>query len=301
MNKAAALLRLTRPRQWTKNLLVFAALLFAGQTGNAAAWQAAGLAFVAFICASASVYAINDVKDRHADAEHEKKRHRPVASGLVAPGMALVLAAILVVGALALGFSINTPTLAAVACYLLLQFAYVYKLKTVALLDVFVVASGFVIRAIAGGMAISAPVSGWLLFCTGALALMLGTAKRRQEFRSEKGHLTRAVLKGYSEKALDSLVVFSATLAALAYGIYALESPTGRQHPMLMATTPFVLFGIGRYLLLVFGQEVGEEPEEVLLRDPAIILTVVGFVVCAAWALSTGVTPGSPSGLSVGP
>ena len=123
MNKASALFRLTRPRQWTKNLLVFAAILFAGQTGSAAAWQAAGLTFVAFILASASVYAINDVRDRHADAEHEKKRHRPVASGLVSPGTALVLAAVLVVGALTLGFSINSATLAAVASYLLLQFA----------------------------------------------------------------------------------------------------------------------------------------------------------------------------------
>ncbi len=301
MTKAAALLRLTRPRQWTKNLLVFAAILFAGQTGNADAWQAAGLTFVAFIFASVCVYAINDVRDRHADAEHEKKRFRPVASGAISPATALTLAAVAAVAALGLGASINTPTLIALGSYLLLQFAYVYKLKTVALLDVFVVASGFVIRAIAGGTAITAPVSGWLLFCTGALALMLGTAKRRQEFRSEKGHLTRAVLKGYSEKALDSLVVFSATLAALAYGIYALESPTGQQHPMLMATTPFVLFGIGRYLLLVFGQEVGEEPEEVLLKDPAIILTVVGFIICAAWALSTGNVSGGPPGLSVGP
>jgi len=280
-----AALRLARPRQWTKNLLVLAALVFAGRFTDLAAWQNAALTLLAFILASASVYSWNDAFDAPQDRLHPKKSKRPVASGAISPGSAYGLALAWAVAGLALAYFVSPVVAAWIGFYLLLQIGYTLGLKHINVLDVFIVAAGFVIRAAVGGFAINAPVSNWLLFCTGSLALMLVTAKRRQEFRSSPDARTRPALDGYSERALDALVLFSAALSALAYCIYAIESETALRTPFLIATAPFVLFGIARYLVLVFGQDVGEEPEEVLLGDRTIQLAVVGFMVAAVFAM----------------
>ncbi|MBX3097083.1 MAG: decaprenyl-phosphate phosphoribosyltransferase [Fimbriimonadaceae bacterium] len=288
-----AVLRLARPRQWTKNLLLLAALVFAGRFSDPVAWKEAGLAFLAFVLASAGVYAWNDAYDAPQDRNHPKKKNRPVASGAISAPLALTFGISWALAGIVVAYIVRFELAAWVAVYLVIQVGYTLGLKHVNVLDVFLVASGFVIRAAAGGVAINAYVSNWLLFCTGALALMLVTAKRRQEFRSSGGEITRKSLDGYSERALDALVLFSATLAALAYCIYAIESENALRTPLLIVTTPFVLFGIARYLVLVFGQDIGEEPEEVLLTDRWIQAAVLGFIIFSVVAVSGQVDNGS--------
>jgi len=290
----SALLRLARPRQWTKNALVFAAILFAPFGQSAQAWINVGLAFLAMVLLSAAVYAINDVRDAEADRLHPRKKNRPVASGRISPALALSAAGLYVVLGLGIAVAIGTQALVVCALYLALQLAYVYSLKHIAVIDVFAISLGFVLRAQLGAVAVPVAVSGWLIFCTGALALMIATAKRRQEFRAEhhQESATRPALRSYSEKALDALVLFSAGLAAIAYGIYAIDSPAAARNPNLLATALPVLFGISRYLVIVFGSDEGEEPEEVLLTDPGIWLALVGFLITAIWAL--GFSPARP-------
>jgi 4-hydroxybenzoate polyprenyltransferase len=176
----------------------------------------------------------------------------------------------------------------AVGCYLVIQLAYTFGLKAIPLLDVFIVATGFVLRAALGAVAIHAYISGWLLFCTGSLALMLAFAKRRHEFISQgdqRGE-SRPSLLGYSRSALDALVIFAASGAFMSYGVYAIESETARRSPALILTIPIVLYGVMRYLFLVFGREEGGEPENVIFGDPHMILSVILFVALALFAMS---------------
>jgi 4-hydroxybenzoate polyprenyltransferase len=174
-----------------------------------------------------------------------------------------------------------------VAAYLVLQALYHWGLKAIAVADVFCIASGFVLRAALGAAAISVQISGWLLLCTGALALMVGFGKRRAEYvaMGTDRTRTRAALGQYSERALDALVSTSATGASLCYGVYALESPTAQAHPGLLLTTPFVFYGVCRYLLMVFRGDDTGEPENLFWRDRHLIVTVIGFLVTAGVAM----------------
>ena len=171
--------------------------------------------------------------------------------------------------------------------YVVLQLAYNFWLKRAPVIDVMVISTGFVLRAALGAIAISAFISGWLLFCTGTLSLLLASAKRRHEFRlqgDDRGE-SRPALLGYSGSALDAMVVFSASISGIAYGIYAIESETALRHPALILTVPFVVFGILRYLFLTFAKDEGGEPESVLLGDWQILLSVVLFLAAAFYAL----------------
>jgi 4-hydroxybenzoate polyprenyltransferase len=286
MVKAA--IRLLRPKQWTKNLLVFAALIFAHRYGDPMDVQLAVVAFFALCMFSSSVYALNDVLDRDRDRAHPTKKDRPIASGAVSStaGVALSIAAMLV-GTL-LGAFVNPYFLIGLFGYLGLQVLYNLWFKHTPVLDVMVVSTGFVLRAALGAVAIDATISGWLLFCTGMLALLLACAKRRHEFHLQgdgRGE-SRAALLGYTAAALDAMVVFSAGVAAIAYGIYAIESDTAQSYPALILTVPFVVFGVLRYLYLTFAKSEGGEPENILLGDWQILATVVLFVASAFLALS---------------
>lgn len=283
-----AVLRLLRPKQWTKNLLVFAALLFSAKLTDLTADLHSLGAFVAMCLASSATYIFNDIADRDKDKLHPRKRFRPIAAGEVSVTLGFALGVVLLVVAAAIAISVNAWVLAMIGFYLVLQVAYNGWLKKMAVADVFVIATGFVLRAALGAQAISVTISGWLLFCTGALSLMLGFAKRREEFISQAEEIsaTRSSLADYNRMSLDVMVAMFAGVAVMSYWIYCLDSPTAKHYPSLIATAPFVTYGVARYLLEVFVNNEGGEPADILLRDRHVIASVVGFLIAALISLS---------------
>lgn len=283
----AAVVRLLRPKQWAKNLLVFAALLFTGNLRDPHLLPLALMAFAAMCLTSSATYVFNDLADAERDRAHPRKKNRPVASGLVGTSLAWAIALVLLAAGVGIAALINRTSLAVVVGYLLIQAMYNIALKRIPVADVFCIAVGFVLRAVLGAAAVSVPISGWLLFCTGALALMLGFAKRRQEYVSQGSDAaSRESLAGYTKAALDAMVMVYAGAAILCYGIYCLESPTAKKYPGLVVTALFVAYGISRYLWLVFAQNEGEEPETLLFKDLHILLSVILFIAAAAAAMS---------------
>jgi len=270
-----------RPRQWSKNLLVFAGLVFAAKLGDASRWVEALAAFAAYCAISSAAYLVNDVRDREDDRLHPVKRARPIARGELSPRTALGLATALAAVALALVAALGPVSVAFLLAFAALQAGYTLALKHIVLLDVLAIGALFVIRAAAGAAAVDVRISPWLLLCTALLALFLALAKRRGELvlvgaRQAPG---RPVLEGYSLELVDQLVAIVASSTVLAYSVYTL---TARDSKALLATVPFVIFGVFRYLLLVHRDDVGEEPEQVLLTDVPIILAVAGWIVSAA-------------------
>ena len=253
-----------RPQQWTKNLLVVAALLFAAQAHVPRLCYLAFLAFGGFCLASSGVYVLNDVLDREADRAHPRKRCRPVASGLVRPATAVVIAVLLLCAGLVL---MGLTTLGAFSClcaYLLLQAAYSTWLKHIVILDVMTIAAGFVLRAAAGAYAIDVLISPWLLICTVLLALFLALSKRRSELlASGDPQFHRQVLGDYSLAFLDQLIAIVTSCTVLSYVLYTFSEQTMRKFPshLMPLTSPFVLYGIFRYLYLIHQKSGGGEPE----------------------------------------
>jgi 4-hydroxybenzoate polyprenyltransferase len=281
---AAALFVSLRPRQWVKNLFVFAGIIFGARAGDPVRWVEAIACFGAFCAASSAAYLVNDVRDAPFDRLHPIKRARPIARGEISPSLALATAAVLAALAVGLGVALNLLTLALIAAFLALQLAYSLRLKYVVLLDVLVIAGLFVIRAVAGAAAVDLPISDWLVLCTALLALFLGFAKRRGELVLN-GHgkvKTRAVLDSYSLELVDQLLTIVAASTIVAYGLYALENPASA----MPLTMPFVLFGVFRYLLLIHRDDLGEEPERVLLRDKQLLAAVVLWASTAAIILA---------------
>jgi 4-hydroxybenzoate polyprenyltransferase len=266
-----------RPRQWSKNLLLFAGLVFAAKVGDWTSWAAAATAFAAYCAASSASYLVNDVRDAEHDRAHPLKRARPVARGELSRRMALVIAAVLAVGAMALVVPLGAGSLAFLGGFFALQAAYNGGLKDVVLIDVLVIAGLFVVRSAAGAEAVDVRISPWLLLCTALLALFLALAKRRGEL----GQPTRRpVLAAYSTALLDQLITVTVACTIAAYAVYAITAHT----PAMIATVPFVLFGLFRYMLLVHRDDLGEEPENVLLTDLPL-LTAIGCWVVTAGAI----------------
>ena len=279
----AALVAL-RPRQWSKNLLVFAGIVFAAKLGDAVRWGEAFAAFAAYCSISSAAYLANDVRDREEDRRHPVKRERPIARGEISPRVALVLAAALTAVAIAVAVLLGLASLGLLLAFGALQAAYTVGLKRVVLLDVLTIGGLFVVRAAAGAEAVAVRISPWLLLCTALLALFLALAKRRGELVLVGAQATpgRPVLEGYSLELVDQLVSVVASSTVIAYSLYTV---TARPSKALMVTIPFVLFGIFRYLLLIHRDDVGEEPEQVLFTDVPIIVAVCGWVMTAALIL----------------
>jgi 4-hydroxybenzoate polyprenyltransferase len=274
-----------RPRQWSKNLLLFAGIIFAAKLGDGVRWIEAFAAFAAYCAASSAAYLVNDVRDAEHDRAHPVKHWRPIARGEVAPRTALALAGALTALATGLAAALGPASLAFLAGFVALQAAYTLGLKHVVLIDVMTIGALFVIRAAAGAAAVDVRISPWLLLCTALLALFLGLAKRRGELVLVGAAATpgRPVLEGYSLALVDQLVTVVAASTVIAYSLYTF---TARDSKAMMITIPFVLFGVLRYLLLVHRDELGEEPEHVLLSDAPILATIALWGVTAAVILA---------------
>ena len=284
---AHALVSALRPRQWTKNLLLFAGLVFAARFDDPLAWARALAIFCAYCAVSSSAYLLNDVRDVEHDRAHPTKRLRPLARGELSPATALAGAGALLLGGLAAAAALGTRSLVFLAAVAAVQAAYSLGLKRVVGLDVIAISGLFVLRAAAGAAAVGVRISPWLLACTALLALFLALAKRRAELVLVANNLTpgRPVLAGYSLPVLAGAVAAAAAATAVAYAGYALSGPDA---PEMAVTVPFVWAGIGRYLYLVGRRDLGEEPEQLLLTDPLILGCVACFalaamIVLAAW------------------
>ena len=287
MNSARALFVALRPRQWTKNLLLFAGIIFAAKLGDATRVAEAVAGFVAYCAASSAAYLLNDVRDVAADRAHPLKSRRPIASGVVSRRAALSLAGGLAILALALAGGLGPSSLAFLAGFAALQVAYTVVLKHVVLADVCAIAGLFVIRAAAGAVAVDVRISPWLLVCTALLSLFLALGKRRGELVLVASSSTpgRRVLNGYSLTVVDRLLALVAAGTIVAYALYTL---TARASHTLVVTIPLVVFGVGRYVLLLHRRGLGEEPENVLVRDIPILVTVALWTLTCAVVLSRG-------------
>jgi 4-hydroxybenzoate polyprenyltransferase len=280
------LIRALRPNQWTKNGVVLAAFFFArwdvDQQASLAGWAPlvrAAAAAAAFCLLSSAVYLFNDLRDADADRKHPQKRLRPIASGALSPRLAMAAGVVMLAAGVAAAWRI-APAFAAVAgAYLVLQAAYTLGLKRLAFVDVFVIAIGFVLRAMGGALAVDVRLSPWLLLCTFLLALFLALCKRRHEklllAQDEAGH--RVALDGYSSRLLDQTLAITAAATIVCYAMYALSEETARRFGThgLGLTIPFVVFGVFRYLDLVYRHEQGGRPEKVLLTDRVLLATIL--------------------------
>lgn len=277
----AALLVALRPQQWTKNLLLFAGIVFAAEVADPGRWLRAFVAFAVYCAASSAAYLLNDLRDLSSDRLHPIKRRRPIARGELSPRHAAVAAVGIGVVAVAGAAALGPVALGFLTAFLALQAVYTLGLKHVVLIDVMAIASLFVVRAAAGADAVDVRVSPWLLVCTALLALFLALGKRRGELVLVGADRTpgRPVLEGYSLALVDQLVTIVASATVLSYSVYAL---TAHETQWLAATIPFVVFGVFRYLLLLHHAGGGEEPENVLVGDLPILATV------ALWAAVSG-------------
>ena len=288
------LIRSLRPKQWTKNLLVFAGVLFSRQVSDPQLALRALVGFVTFCLLSGSVYLINDLRDVEADRRHPKKQRRPLASGelpmAAAWGALIPLAA--VIGALS--WWLGPGFCAVAATYLVMNLGYSFWLKRQVLIDVFVVATGFVLRAIAG-VALLLPVapatalSPWLLVCTFFGALFLALAKRRREIENSGDGASdqREVLKLYSRELLDGLLMITAATSLMSYALYTIWPGTVAKFgtEALLYTVPFVAYGIFRYLYLVRASDKSEDPSQVLLSDRPMGVCVLLYLLAVVLIL----------------
>jgi 4-hydroxybenzoate polyprenyltransferase len=285
--RLADCLRLARPRQWSKNLLLLAGVLFSGRFMDGGSLLLAGLAFAAFVLLSSSVYAFNDLRDADADRRHPLKKHRPIASRRISPAQGAVLAALWAGAGLGISILLGTGFLALAIAYLGLSTLYSQWTKHQVILDVLSLAAGFVLRAAAGAVAVGVPISEWLLVCSTLLALFMGLVKRRAELQQAgpKGRAQRSSLQHYSLPLLDQMIAVVAGSTVVAYALYTVSAHPAGRASWMMLTIPFVLYGIFRYLYLAHQKGLGAAPEQVLLGDRALQLDLALWVLASAGIL----------------
>jgi 4-hydroxybenzoate polyprenyltransferase len=275
---ATAALVSLRPRQWVKNLFVFAAVIFSQNLFTPLVWRAVG-AFVVFCALSGAIYLINDVADADKDRLHPVKRRRPIAAGDLPRGGAIALAAALLLASLAASFRLSWRFGLVALAYGGLLVAYSAWLKHLVILDVLTVAVGFVLRAVAGAEAVDVDISGWLVICTILIALFLALGKRRHEYLTLKGAAAahRPILAEYGEGFLDQMIAVVTASTVTAYALYTMSPETvAKFHTRLLPLTlPFVLYGIFRYLYLLYRRELGGNPSDLLLSDKALLVNTV--------------------------
>lgn len=282
-----ALLETMRPSQWSKNCLVFAGLLFGGQLFIGEQILRACGAFVAMCLAASATYLYNDFRDRTADREHPLKRNRPLASGRLSESAAITAALAFTVIALGIGFILSPATGLAIAVYMVLTTTYSISAKHVVILDVMTLAAGFVLRVVVGAFAVHVAASYWLLLCTFTVALFLGFGKRRAELimleTSAATH--RPVLDHYSTVFLDQMIAIVTSATLVCYILYTVDRRTVEvfETRLLVLTVPFVLYGLFRYLYLLYHRRRGDSPTSTILLDPAFLVNgILWAAACAA-------------------
>ena len=292
---AAALLRSMRPIQWTKSLVVFLPLAFsiderwdpkdAGLVGELVLMAAAGV--LVFSALSGAVYIVNDVFDKSRDAVHPRKRHRPIASGAVPPAAALAAAVLVMAASVAGGFLLDTGFGIVGAVFLVMNLGYSSYLKRVIILDVMMVAAGYLLRVVAGALIIDVSTSPWLYSTIGVGALFIAVAKRYSELSAagDAAAAQRPVLGEYSQAFLGQLVSITGTAAVVAYALYTFTASNVPENHSMMLTIPFVVFGLFRYLYLMDRTNLAESPELVILRDKPLLAAVVLWMVTSVAVL----------------
>ena len=277
-----AVLTSIRPRQWVKNLFVFAGVIFSHRLFSVDAGRALA-AFAIFCALSGVIYLLNDVADRERDRAHPKKRFRPVASGALSVRAAIASASVIGILAFAGAAALGPAFLLTAAVYVGLLVAYSVALKHIVIVDVLTVASGFVLRAVAGAVAVDVDISGWLLICTILIALFLALGKRRHEYLTLDAEAARhrPILAEYSAALLDQMIAVVTASTVTAYALYTMSPETVAKFDtrLLPATLPFVLYGIFRYLYLLYRRQLGGNPSELFLNDRALIVNTVLWIV----------------------
>jgi 4-hydroxybenzoate polyprenyltransferase len=284
-NPIAAAIKLIRPKQWIKNGFVFAALIFAKELFQIVPFLTALRAFGAFCLTASAVYIINDMLDAEADRAHPKKRFRPIAAGTISIPQALILLGMIVCLAILLAWPLPFSFQILVACYFAMNLAYSFKLKEIMLLDVFIIAAGFMLRVLGGAYAINVVVSSWLVLCTMFVSLFLGFAKRRGELvalQAAGKEADRKVLQHYRLEVLDQMLTITAAGTVISYALYTVAPRTLEVFgtDKLIYTTVFVMYGVFRYMHLVHATDSTENPTAVVASDIPII------VVAGLWILS---------------
>ena len=283
----AAAFLLLRPRQWVKNVFVFAPLFFTPPAMSAGAVVTTFLVFIGFCCVSSAVYCLNDLRDRESDRLHPKKRLRPLASGRISPATAVFLAVALLVVGMSITLAVAPIAALVLVAYLLINIAYTLVLKNVSIVDVLTIALGFVLRVYGGALVIDVVPTPWIQICAGLLALFIALAKRRDDVVLEIGAAHRVSLSGYTRSFLDACI--GVTLAALlvSYMIFTLNDAVMQRlgSDKLFLTVPFVIAGIFRYLQLTLVFERSGSPTELVFKDVFLVLSVVGWVLLYAYLI----------------
>jgi 4-hydroxybenzoate polyprenyltransferase len=280
-----ALLAAMRPKQWTKNLLLFAGFLFTLDRHNILHnLGRAALGFAVFSQLSGATYIVNDIVDVESDRLHPKKRFRPIASGELPVPFAIVMTVVITIAAAAGASQLGLRFEGAAALYCVLTLSYSFFFKHVVIIDLLILASGFVLRAVAGAWAIPVGISVWLVLCTLLLALFLGIEKRQSQLAAvQQGRQGgRQILNEYSADMLGQMSTIVTSALLMSYALYTIQSDSAHKHHYLMATIPFVLYGIFRYLYLVHRQGLGESPDEALIKDKPLLVNIF------LWAAATG-------------
>jgi len=284
-----ALIKSLRPEQWTKNLLLFAAPIFSLHLFQSEYFIRSTAAFGIFCMVSSGGYILNDLLDIDSDRKHPKKSRRPIASGQLKPSVAVAESAVLAFGGAALGFILDMDFGLICLIYLFMTLIYSVKLKNIVILDVLIIAMAFLIRAIAGTLIIDVEISKWLLVCTIFLSLFLALSKRLNELKALENRQvsTRNVLSEYSTGFLMQLISISAASSVIAYTLYTVDSGTVEKFGTmnLVYTIPFVIYGIFRYLYLIYKTDLGESPELVLLRDRPTLLNILLYFFAVLYIL----------------
>jgi len=279
LGEMQGLIKLVRPKQWIKNSFVFAPLIFASEFLHLDSIYSTLLAAFLFCLAASAVYIVNDLKDIEKDRIHpEKSKKRPLASGQVSPQSAIILLILLYIVLISF-WSIIPNVIYVIFIYLALNWAYTFKLKHEPVIEIFIVAFGFVLRVYAGAMALTIPVSHWMFITTLSISLYLASIKRRQELL-QSGSQSRGVLAYYSVTLIDRFAEMSAVTAVVFYSLYVMEV-----QPKLVVTVPLVIFGLFRYWYIVETLKGGESPTDVIIQDKQILLTVLLWVGCCIWVL----------------
>ncbi len=275
-----AFIRLARPKHWVKNAFVAAPLFFTPDALNAASLQAVALAIVAFSLGASAVYVINDYFDREADRLHPEKKRRPIAAGAVSGGGALAFAGVLLLAALGTAATLKPAVLQILGVYLALNLAYSWRLKHVSLLDVLIVAAGFVLRIEAGAAAIGIVPTVWIVVCTGLLALFLALAKRRDDLTGDLDVAHRGSLDGYNLRFVDTALAVILGALLVSYVIYTTDAQVIRRYgtDRLYYTVPFVVAGVLRYLQIALVEERAGSPTDLAVGDRFLAACVLGWI-----------------------